>query len=131
MRVLPPLLSALVREPQWLAEHAEAYTDLVACELEAMQAQLTAKAVWWVVAGATGLCGFLFAGVALMLWAVAPHPMPPEQPLWLLIAVPGVMLAVAGFAAWRASNHPRRAAFSELRAQWKEDLALVREGLVR
>lgn len=131
MRVLPPLLSALFREPQWIAEHAEAYTDLVACELEAMQTQWTAKAVWWVVAGATGLCGVLFAGIALMLWATVPVPAPPNQPLWLLIVVPAVMLAIAAFAAWRASNHPKRAAFSELRAQWKEDLALVREGLVR
>ncbi|MBP6765852.1 MAG: hypothetical protein KA141_12680 [Rubrivivax sp.] len=122
--MLHPALHVLATRPLWLAEHAEAYSDLAAAEL----ADAATQARWAVTRAAVGLCALgvaaTLAGVALMLWAVLPS-LPPAT-AWALWAAPGAPLAVA-LLVWALQLRAARVScFSVLRQQWQADLALLR-----
>jgi len=123
--VLHPILHLLATRPQWLAEHAEAYAELVAVEFgDAASAGRRS-----LVLGAAALCAAgvaaTLAGVALMLWAALPE-LPPGT-AWLLWATPAVPagLSVLALLARRKATPAER--FVELRRQLQTDLALLRE----
>lgn len=124
-----PLLRVLASEPDALVEHAAAYADLAGDELQHLSEHWSRRLLWLIAGAVAALAALLLAGVAVMLWAVVPphelaHP-------WLLVAVP-VVPAVVALAALRvARGMGQRPAFDTLRAQLREDLALVREGLAQ
>lgn len=124
-----PLLRVIASEPEALAEHAAAYADLAGDELQRLQAQWGRRALWFVVSAVAGFTALLLGGVALMLWAVVPPR--DGAPVWLLLAVPLLPLAVAVGAAWIAHRQSAAPPFAVLRAQLREDLDLVREGIAR
>jgi hypothetical protein len=120
-----PLLHLIATQPQLLADHAEAYADLVGEELGA------ASMVWKrrVALNALALCftgvATVLGGVALMLWAVIP-PADMQAP-WALIAAPTLPLGAA-LACWlygRAT--PAHGTFDNVRRQMKADVAMLRE----
>jgi cytochrome c biogenesis factor len=123
--VIHPLLRLIATEPQLLADHAEAYADLIGAELGA------ASAIWKrsVALKAFALCLFgvstILSGVALMLWAV----IPPEniQAPWALVVAPGLPL-IAALLCWLVSrNDAAQTAFEGIRRQMRADVAMLRE----
>ena len=120
-----PLFHLIASRPQLLADHAQAYAELVAAEIPRVSAAwkrsalLTAAAVLG-MALALGL-----AGVALMLWAVLPEASMRAQ--WALLVVPLVPLTAALVCLLAAQRGGERAAFDELRLQVQADIGMLRE----
>lgn len=122
-----PLLRVLASEPDALVEHAAAYADLASDELQELQAHWVRRLLWLAVAAVAGLAALLLGGVALMLWAALPEI--DAGRVWLLWVVPLVPGLVAVFGVLAARRIDARPAFGNLRAQLREDMAMVREGL--
>lgn len=123
--MLHPLLHLAATRPQLLAEHAEAYADLVAAEFAGASRHWKHRAVL----GAAALCGLsvavVLAGVALMLWAVTPAAQ--LQAPWALVAAP-LLPATAALACWWAANdNGDGLAFDGVRRQLKADVAMLRD----
>ncbi|WP_428422586.1 hypothetical protein [Methylibium sp.] len=124
-----PLLRVIANEPGTLVEHATAYADLASDELQSLSDHWSRRLVWLIVAAVAALATLVLAGMAVMLWAVVP---PHETAhAWLLVAVPVVPAIVALVALQGVRSMGQRPAFDTLRAQLREDLALVREGLAQ
>ena len=124
--MLHPLVRLIADRPQWFAEHAQAYAELVAAEVGAVSATWKRQAVLNSVA----LCGLavaaVLAGVALMLWAVIPAAQ--IQAPWALLAAPSLpaLLALGCLWAARRLGNPG-GAFDSVRRQVQADLTLLRE----
>lgn len=124
--MLHPLVRLFADRPQWLAEHAQAYAELVAAEVGAVSATWKRQALL----NAVALCGLavatVLAGVALMLWAVIPEAQ--IQAPWALLAAPSLpaLLALGCLWAARRLGNPG-GAFDSVRRQVQADLTLLRE----
>jgi len=128
MAWLPPLLQLAATQPQLLAEHAGAWAQLLAAECTPAARAWRRRLLWASVAGVAGLLGLALAGVALMLWGLAPPAALAGAGGPLLLATPALPWAVAALAAWRARGRPQdttQAALARLRRQWLADLALL------
>jgi hypothetical protein len=123
--MIHPLLHLIATRPQLLAEHAEAYAELLGDELGR-----TATA-WKLrfVLGAIGLgliaVAVVLTGVALMLWAVIP-PAQMHAP-WALIVAPLTPLVIALGCLARAGQAAGSVAFADLKEQMRADLAMLRQ----
>jgi hypothetical protein len=125
-----PLLNLIATRPQLLAEHAQAYAELVAAELPRARSAWKRQALLSALALLGLLAALLLGGVALMLWAALPlAPMPGP---WLLIAVP-LLPAIAGAAGWMAARSAGGGhLLGDLRQQLGADLAMLKAaGAVR
>lgn len=122
--MIHPFLRVVATQPQLLVDHAEAYAGLVGEELGKSAARLKRRILLLVLAAFFAAAAILFAGIALMLWAVSA----PAQihASWLLIATPAVpaLIAVVCAITGRSSDGP---AFAQLKQQLASDLALMRE----
>jgi hypothetical protein len=123
--MLHPLLNLVATQPQLLADHAEAYAELLAAEMtRAVQAWRQRLLLY---AGA--LCGLavgaVLAGVACMLWAALPDLA--ANAAWVLVAVPLLALMAAGACLWVAGRVPEGTGVQTVRGQFKADLAMLRE----
>ena len=120
-----PLYHLIATRPQLLADHAEAYAELVAVEIDRMSATWTRRALL----NALALCGLsvalALAGVSLMLWAVMPAL--PAQAPWVLIVVPLLPLAAVVGCLVARPRGGQRGAFDILRQQVKADLLMLHE----
>ncbi len=93
---IPGLLPKLVTErPDLLIDHALAYAELAKSELESVKRQAVRRVVAGALAFAAALSFLVLAGVALMLCASTQLR---ADLSWLLLAVPGVMLALTVIA---------------------------------
>jgi len=122
--MIHPLFRLLVSQPQLLAEHVEAYSELVAAEIGAVTAQWKRRALLQGLSAAMGILGLLFAGVALMLWAAIPagtmsHP-------WALWAVPAIPLVMAAWAQLAARAPLEVHGARRIREQLAADAAMLR-----
>jgi uncharacterized membrane protein YqjE len=123
--VIHPLLRLIATQPQLLADHAEAYADLLGEELGAATVQWKRQAVLMAV----GLCligvSAVLGGVALMLWAVIP-PADIQAP-WALVVAPLLPLVVAIGCLLSCRTSAAAGAFDALRQQMRADAAMLRE----
>lgn len=120
-----PLLHLVASQPQWLAEHAEAYADLVAEEIGTASQTWRRRALLGVAALCCGVVAVVLAGVALMLWAIVPAA--EIHAPWALVLAP-LLPAMAAAACLLAGGSGRRGtAFATLREQLKADCLLLRE----
>lgn len=120
-----PLLNLIATRPQLLAEHAQAYAELVAAELPHSASAWKRQALLNALALLGLLAALLLAGVALMLWA-ALTPLPASAP-WLLVAVP-LLPAVGAIGCLIAARaRVERNVLAELQQQFSADLAMLRE----
>lgn len=123
--MLDPLLHLIADRPQWLAEHAQAYAELMAAEIGAVSATWKRQAVLNGVALCSLAVAAVLAGVALMLWAVIPADQ--IQAPWALLAAPSIPALLALGCLWAAGRLANPGAFDGVRRQVQADLALLRE----
>ena len=114
-----PFLRLLVTEPKLLADHAEAYADLIARDAGAWHRVLIDRFIRQVVIGVSLILSISFAGIAVMLWAVT------AVSHWALFVVPALPLIVAA-AVWILPRH-NGGSFATLRAQLAADATMLRE----
>jgi uncharacterized membrane protein YqjE len=125
MAVIHPLFRLIASRPQMIADHVEAYSDLLAEEVGQTTTALKKRVTLGAIGLANGAVAIVLAGVALMLWAVT--PVDRMNAPWALIAVPGVpaILCIWCVFAMRAASIEN--SFKNLRAQFAADAAMLRE----
>lgn len=125
MAVIHPLFRLIASRPQMIADHVEAYSELVADEVSSATLALKNRVLLTAVGLACGAVALVLAGVAVMLWAVI--PVNAMNVAWALIVVPslpGVACAVCFVAIRRAAVGN---GFKTLREQFAADAAMLRE----
>lgn len=121
-----PLVHLVATQPQLLADHAEAYGELIAAELA--QAALTWKRQLVLLAvAATGLgVAAVLSGVAVMLWPLSPAASAGGALPWRLLVTPAIPLAVALASLLGALRRRNSEPFEPIGRQVKADLAMLR-----
>jgi len=117
---LHPIFSVLARRPDLVLDHLDAYAALASAQTRSAGAALARRAVAAAVAVGAFLVFLVLAGVATMLGALQ------AQFHWMLVLVPGVMLAVAVVAFLQARRRLPPGAFTALRAQIEADIETLR-----
>lgn len=121
--MIHPLFTTLVSKPGLLAEHAGAYAELASAEARVYGSAWQRRALLLLAAAVCALLGSIFAGVALLLCALAP-PAAMAAP-WLLWLVPAVPLVAAAVFANLGRHTPDRPLFADLREQVALDAQLL------
>lgn len=116
-----PLFRLAASEPALLADHLQAYGELVGSEALAALGHWRRAALLQLAALASAAVGLTLAGVALMLWAIGPVAVP-----GLLVAVPALPMLVALGCHLAARSAWAQPGSTVLREQWAADLALLR-----
>ncbi len=120
-----PFLRLVSTQPELLGEHAQAYAELFASELDSAASSVKRRSLLAGLAICALGVGAVLTGVAVMLWAVTPSPSP--QTLWALAVVPLLPFALALACLIAAKRQSREKAFSHLRVQVAADLATFRK----
>jgi hypothetical protein len=115
----------ITTQPQLLVDHAEAYADLLATEARNISGAWKRRALLNVVALVCMIAAVIFAGVAIMLWAVVPEAQ--IQAPWALIITPLLPLAIAIACLLMARLPSESNAFDTLRQQVKADMVMLRQ----
>ena len=119
------LFRLATHDPEILADHIEAYSELIAGELNTAASRWKRRVALGALAYASFAVTGLLVAMALMLWAAIPVERMSEP--WVLVVVP---LVPAVFGLW-ASISARAAAvtrtFVTLRRQWAADREMLRE----
>lgn len=120
-----PLLHLLVTQPRLVAEHADAYAELIVEEISAASANYERRATL----SAAQLCCFTgaatLAGVATMLWSIV--PVPTTLSLWIWMGAPLIPLAAAWWCRVALKECSNSRPFGRVRDQLAEDLIMLRE----
>jgi uncharacterized membrane protein YqjE len=122
--MIHPLFRLIASEPQMIADHVEAYVDLVGEEMGNVTAKWKLQAISFALIGVLALLFLTFAGVALMLWAAAP-PDGLRAP-WALIVVPLVPALAAAGLWFTAKSADKGQGFPAIKAQFAADAAMLR-----
>lgn len=122
--MIHPLFRLIATQPQLLADHLEAYADLVGEEVGQAAAQMKRRLLWQSVGAGLALLAVVLGGVALLLWAAIPTDAMPAP--WALWVVPGVP-ALAAALCLMSSRVAAQPAFANVRRQLAADAALLRE----
>lgn len=123
--MIHPLFRLLVSEPQMLADHVEAYAELVTEEVGAMAQSMKRRALMLAASGVCFALGLFFGAIALMLWGATPDDsMRAPWMLWLVPGLPLVGGVVCWFLAKKAAegNH----GLAAIRKQFAADAAMLR-----
>jgi len=115
-----PIFSVLISRPELLMDHVTGYAALVREEASTVGLEVARRAIAWGVCLFAFLVFLVLAGVAVMLAAML------DGFHWVLVAAPGVALAVS-IGAWTVARQrlPEKA-FTELRAQLDADAQALR-----
>jgi hypothetical protein len=124
MAMIHPLFRLLVSEPQMLADHVEAYSELVAEEVGAVTTQWKRRAVLHAASLGCMVIAVMLIGMGLMLWAAVPiegmnHP-------WALVIIPAVPLIAGIWAHFAAKAPVAEHGFKTIREQLAADAAMLR-----
>lgn len=123
--MIHPLFLLIATRPQLLADHAEAYAELVLAEAANATSTLKRRLLLYAVALGCLAVGAVLAGVALMLWAVTPAAT--VHAPWALIAAPVLPIVVALWCLLVARSPAKASGFATIGQQLKADLAMLRE----
>ncbi|HJV60176.1 MAG TPA: hypothetical protein VJ743_04475 [Albitalea sp.] len=122
--MIHPLFRLLVSEPQLLADHVEAYSELVAEEVGAVATQWKKRAALHALSLVGIVVAAVMIGVALLLWAAI--PVDSMNAPWALIVVPAVFLGLALWAHFAARAPMAEHGFKTIREQLSADAAMLR-----
>lgn len=123
--MIHPLFLLIATRPQLLADHAEAYAELVAAEVTQVSATWKRRSLLYALALICLAVGAVLAGVALMLWAVTPAAS--MHAPWALIVAPAVPVVLALWCLLAVRSQAQASAFDNIRQQMKADLNMLRE----
>ncbi len=123
--MIHPLFLLIATRPQLLADHAEAYAELVAAEVAQVSATWKRRSLLYALALICLAVGAVLAGVALMLWAVTPAAS--MHAPWALIAAPAAPVALALWCLLAARSQAQASGFDTIRQQMKADMNMLRE----
>jgi hypothetical protein len=123
--MIHPLLRLLATQPQLLAEHVEAYAQMVGDEVGKTSTMWLRRMVLFVVAAAMAGIGVVMVGVALMLFGVQATSSMPYP--WLLIVVPAAFLVAAAICVWIARSQPLHNGLNRVKQQLQADMAMLHE----
>ena len=122
--MIHPLFRLVAMQPHLLADHAEAYAELVAEELGKTGALWKRRVLLGAMAVILVAVAVMLSGVALMLWAVTPDAkILAPWALFVAPAVPALAAVCCMFAAPRDTGE----VFGDLKQQAAADLAMLRE----
>lgn len=127
--MIHPLFRLLVSEPQMLADHVEAYSELVSEEMGAVTAQWKRRAILHAVSLACAGVAVMLIGMGLMLWAAV--PIENMNSPWALIIIPAIPLIMAVWAHFAAKAPASEHGFKTIREQLAADAAMLRSVTVR
>jgi uncharacterized membrane protein YqjE len=119
------LFRLATREPEVLADHVEAYSELIAGELNTAATRWQRHAALRVLGYASFVVAGLLIAIALMLWAIVPVTTMNEP--WVLLVVPLVPAIVGLWASTSARTASGAENFLTLRRQWAADREMLRE----
>jgi len=119
-----PLFRLAAARPQLLAEHAAAYTELLAEEVSATAGLVKRRLMLQAVALAGAAVGAVLAGVALMLWAALPADS--LRAPWFLVLTPALPWAIALWAASVSGTVAQGNLLAHFRRQLADDAAMLR-----
>jgi len=122
--MIHPLFRLIASEPQMVADHVQAYSELVADELGAVASQWKRRMVLQALSLACIVVAAVLIGVALMLWAVVPSAN--MNAPWVLIAAPAIPLVLALWSHMAAKAPAVDRGFSAIREQLAADAAMLR-----
>ncbi len=123
--MIHPLLKVLISRPDLIADHVAGYGHLMAAQAGVAAVQMRVRAMLAVSAVVGLALGLGLAGVALLLLGVVPLAQMPFP--WLLAAVPGTPLLLAGACVVLLKRRPAGWSLDAVRAQLAADAALLRE----
>jgi hypothetical protein len=122
--MIHPLFRLIASEPQMLASHVEAYSELVAEEVGAVTSQWKKRAALHAMSLGCALLAVIMVGVALMLWAVV--PIDDMNAPWALIVVPGIPVVLAVWSHFAAKAPVAEHGFKAIKEQLAADAAMLR-----
>lgn len=120
-----PLLDLIANRPQLLADHAQAYGELMAAEVGAVSNAIARRAVLTLVGAVLLAIAVGLGGVAVMLWAAL--PVNSMVAPWVLIVVPLTPLAAGAVCLVMARLGTLRNPFDKIWWQLKADVAMFRD----
>ncbi|MBC7682651.1 MAG: hypothetical protein H7172_09980 [Ferruginibacter sp.] len=118
------MLRLIATHPKLLADHVEAYADLLNEEIGHASSGFKRRTLLLTIALFSLAVAVVFVGMALMLWAVVPVPQMAAP--WGLIAVP-LLPIVTAFGCLIAARRQTTANFENLRNQFRADMGMLRE----
>lgn len=127
--MIHPLFRLLVSEPQMLADHVEAYSELVSEEMGAVTAQWKRRALLHAVSVGFAAIAVMLIGMGLMLWAAIP-PENMNSP-WAVAVIPAVPLVMSVWAHFAAKAPVAEHGFKTIREQLAADAAMLRSVTAR
>ncbi len=118
--MLHPIYATLLHRPDLVADHLLAYADLLQLQSQDLRKALRDRGLACLVAVMGATLSLVFAGTALMLALLLDrfHPA-----LIMLPAGFALLALVAGLLARRRLSTP---AFTQIKAQWEQDLQALR-----
>ncbi|MGJ7495631.1 hypothetical protein ACSFA8_11175 [Variovorax sp. RT4R15] len=114
--MLHPIFSTVLGRPELIADHLANYAALIREESVLASRALIKRALAGVIAAVSAMLALGLIGIAVMLGVLhgSFH--------WVLVAVPGVAVAVAALSAWVATRPTELNAFQDLSAQLDADV---------
>lgn len=123
--MLHPLLQLIATQPHLLADHAQAYANLVTVEVEELTDTWRRRAFLVTVATLCMALAVGLAGVAILLWSALPASL--MRAPWALVAVPSILVAASVACMLVVRSERRSDSFGSLRQQVRADLMMLRE----
>lgn len=123
--MIHPVLHLIATKPQLLADHLEAYAELLGEEVGKSTAVWKRRILLGVVGALLLIIGIVLGGVALMLWGVIP-PGNVHSP-WVLWAGPLAPFGVGVLCLLMSSSKAEGSAFRSVKQQLSADLRMLRE----
>lgn len=121
-----PILLLIATNPQLLADHAQAYAELLGAELGHFSSAWKRRLMWQAAALCCLSAAAVLVGVALMFCAALPLPEMPAP--WALLAVPLAPLALAALCLLLARQQGGLGgSWQHVLQQFKADIAMLRE----
>ncbi|MCB1957964.1 MAG: phage holin family protein [Rhodocyclaceae bacterium] len=120
--MIPSLVRMMIRRPEWLVDHLDAYSELAREDLRHFRARLLSRLALGLVALGSGLTAVILAGVATLMWAggIPYH--------WAFVIVPLVPLAISvGTTLHLVTGRDIDEPLGRTWDQFDNDLALIRE----
>jgi hypothetical protein len=118
--MLHPIFSLLINRPELVVDHVAGYAALVQQEASSAGSDVARRAAAWAVAILSIALFLGLAGGAVMLGTLQ------GQFHWVLVAVPGFMLALACMAFGIAKKPMAPDRFNEIKAQLQADMQTLR-----